>query len=326
MLTDRIAQALALAVKAHDGQNRKATSIPYIAHPMGTASIALEYGADEEQVIAALLHDAVEDGGPSYAIRIRELFGDRVATIVDGCTDGVPDENGQKSDWEVRKRTYLAHLESASSDVLLVSGSDKLHNVRAIVEDLHSIGLQVYDRFSASKHQTLWYYDSLAKIYESRGTPISKALRKAVDSMLRLSISKVDQQTIQSYMETNYQVEGPTHFILTVGHESDELLDLYKKLSVKSCAFITAFNPWSIPLSDEENIIREQRLVDFLRTKGYHSVPGIGTHPSNSWPGERSQMVWGISKSQAREIAAEFHQNAFVWAGQDRIPELILLR
>lgn len=89
MLTDRIAQALALAVEAHDGQKRKGTQIPYIAHPMGVASIALEHGADEEQAMAALLHDAVEDGGPEYALRIREQFGPRVADIVQGCTDGV---------------------------------------------------------------------------------------------------------------------------------------------------------------------------------------------------------------------------------------------
>jgi (p)ppGpp synthase/HD superfamily hydrolase len=91
MLTDRIAHALALAVEAHDGQKRKGTSIPYISHPMGVASIALEHGADEDQAMAALLHDAVEDGGFEYAQRIREQFGDRVADIVQGCTDGVPD-------------------------------------------------------------------------------------------------------------------------------------------------------------------------------------------------------------------------------------------
>jgi len=217
MLTDKIAKALVLAVEAHDGQKRKETSIPYIAHPMGVASIALEHGADEEQAMAALLHDAVEDGGASYAGRIRDLFGDRVADIVAGCTDGVPDEKGQKSAWEVRKRAYLEHLKSANSDVLLVSGSDKLHNARAIVEDLLNVGLKVYDRFSASKQQTLWYYESLTEIYESRGTPIAKALRATVDSIKRLTESKIDSQTIQAFVETEYQVEGSAHFVLVVG-------------------------------------------------------------------------------------------------------------
>jgi (p)ppGpp synthase/HD superfamily hydrolase len=96
MLTERIAHALALAIEAHDGQKRKGTEIPYIAHPMGVASIALDHGADEDQAMAALLHDAVEDGGQHYAKIIRDQFGDRVADIVDGCTDGVPDTNGIK--------------------------------------------------------------------------------------------------------------------------------------------------------------------------------------------------------------------------------------
>ena len=188
MLTDKIAQALALAVEAHDGQNRKGTTIPYIAHPMGVASIALDHGADEEQAMAALLHDAVEDGGAEYAERIRTKFGDRVADIVAGCTDGVPDASGRKPPWQARKQAYLDHLKLASDDVLLVSSSDKLHNARAIVEDLLNIGQRVFDRFSASKEQTLWYYESLAQIFESRGTKTAKAVRSAVDEMKRLSL------------------------------------------------------------------------------------------------------------------------------------------
>ena len=183
MLTDKIAQALALAVEAHDGQKRKGTSIPYIAHPMGVASIALDHGADEEQAMAALLHDAVEDGGAEYAERIRTKFGDRVADIVAGCTDGVPDASGRKPPWQARKQAYLDHLKSASDDVLLVSSSDKLHNARAIVEDLLNIGQKVFDRFSASKEQTLWYYESLAQIFEARDTKTAKAVRSAVDEM-----------------------------------------------------------------------------------------------------------------------------------------------
>jgi GTP pyrophosphokinase len=187
MLTDKIASALALAVEAHNGQKRKGTCIPYVAHPLAVASISLEHGADEELAMAALLHDAVEDGGASYAGRIRDQFGDRVAEIVAGCTDGVPDASGQKPPWQQRKQAYLDHLRLASDDVLLVSSADKLHNARAIVEDLLSIGQKVFDRFSASKEQTLWYYESLAQIFELRGTPVARALRGAVNEMKRLS-------------------------------------------------------------------------------------------------------------------------------------------
>ena len=151
------------------------------------ASIALDHGADEEQAVAALLHDAVEDGGAHYAERIRTKFGNRVADIVAGCTDGIPDASGRKPPWQARKQSYLNHLKSASDDVLLVSSSDKLHNARAIVEDLLNIGETVFDRFSATKEQTLWYYESLAQIFELRGTPVARALRGAVNEMKRLS-------------------------------------------------------------------------------------------------------------------------------------------
>ncbi len=186
MLTHRLAEALAMAIEAHGDQKRKGTEIPYVSHLLAVAAIALEHGADEEQAIAALLHDAVEDGGAHYALRIREAFGDRVADIVDGCTDGVLDANGKKEDWELRKKRYLAHLSMASDDVLLVSGSDKLHNARCIVSDLDRIGTAVFDRFSASKKETLWYYDELASIHTQRQTPVAAALRQAVDQMHRV--------------------------------------------------------------------------------------------------------------------------------------------
>ena len=187
MLSERLSQALALAIEAHNGQFRKETTIPYIAHPMAVASIALEYGADEDQAMAALLHDAVEDGGAKYAEVIRSKFGDRVADIVNGCTDGVPDNNGIKPPWKQRKESYIAHLKSAPDDVLLVSGSDKLHNARAIVSDLQNIGVRVFDRFSSSKEQTLWYYQSLADIFKTRNTPTAKALSETVAQMHALS-------------------------------------------------------------------------------------------------------------------------------------------
>jgi (p)ppGpp synthase/HD superfamily hydrolase len=187
MLTERLSKALALAIEAHDGQLRKETTIPYIAHPMAVAAIALEYGADEDQAMAALLHDAVEDGGAKYAEVIRSKFGDRVADIVNGCTDGVPDNNGIKPPWKQRKESYIAHLKSAPDDVLLVSGSDKLHNARAIVSDLQNIGNRVFDRFSSSKEQTLWYYQSLADIFKTRNTPTAKALSETVAQMHALS-------------------------------------------------------------------------------------------------------------------------------------------
>jgi (p)ppGpp synthase/HD superfamily hydrolase len=186
MLTERFSQALYLALQAHQNQKRKGTNIPYIAHPLGVASIALEYGADEDQAMAALLHDAIEDGGNQYAQEIRKQFGNRVADIVEGCTDGIPNASGEKEAWQPRKERYLVHLKNASEDVLLVSGSDKLHNARAIVEDLVRIGSAVFERFTATQEQTLWYYDTLASIYRERETPTAKALTDTVNRMRKL--------------------------------------------------------------------------------------------------------------------------------------------
>lgn len=187
MLTERISQALALAIEAHTGQKRKGTDIPYVAHPMGVASIALDHGADEEQAMAALLHDAIEDGGAQYAKLIREKFGDRVADIVEGCTDGIPDASGKKAPWKIRKEQYLEHLKDATDDVLLVSGSDKLHNARAIVEDLLKIGPAVFNRFTATQEQTIWYYETLAEVFSQRGAPMAKVLSNEVARMKQLA-------------------------------------------------------------------------------------------------------------------------------------------
>lgn len=192
MLTQRFAQGLELAVRAHDGQVRKGTSIPYVAHPMGVASIALEYGADEDQAIAALLHDAVEDGGAHFEQEIRDRFGARVAGIVMGCTDGVPNAAGHKPLWKQRKEKYLAHLEQADNQTLLVSGADKLHNARAILADLHTVGEAVFDRFTASKEETLWYYTSLAAIFSRRGVPVAAALADTVSQMRAYKQEKVN--------------------------------------------------------------------------------------------------------------------------------------
>lgn len=187
MLTKRISEALALAVEAHAGQLRKGTEIPYVSHVMGVASLALDFGADEDQAIAALLHDVLEDGGPHFAAVIAEQFGQRVLSIVQGCTDGVPDASGQKADWHVRKRSYLAHLADASDDVLLVSGSDKLHNARAILSDLQTIGPVVWERFSTKKDGTLWYYRSMVDVFTNRRSPIADQLARTVNEICKLA-------------------------------------------------------------------------------------------------------------------------------------------
>ena len=166
-LSDRFDQALAYAAVIHAGQMRKATQIPYIAHLLGVTSIALEYGADEAAAIAALLHDAGEDaGGIGRIADIRARFGDKVAAIVEGCTDAV---TIPKPPWRGRKEQYIAHLESADASTILVSASDKLYNTRAILRDLRREGDAAFDRFNGKKDGTLWYYRSLVTAFRKHG-------------------------------------------------------------------------------------------------------------------------------------------------------------
>jgi (p)ppGpp synthase/HD superfamily hydrolase len=179
MLTERFGEALAFANEVHRGQLRKGTQVPYIAHLMGVASIALNFGADEDEAIGALLHDAVEDqGGPPMLEEIRRRFGPRVAEIVDGCTDSW---TTPKPPWLPRKRAYIDHVRSASASVRLVSAADKLYNVRAIVRDYRRVGDAVWLRFSASPADVLWYYQSLAEIFsQGRDDAIGGELKRAV--------------------------------------------------------------------------------------------------------------------------------------------------
>ena len=182
----RYSQALALAAKAHEGQARKGTAIPYIVHPVGVAALVAQHGGDEDQQIAALLHDVLEDGGPDFQPQVA-AFGERVLHMVMGCTDAMPDANGAKAPWEERKRAYLNHLMAADSDTLLVSGCDKLYNARAILDDLRTIGPAVFERFSAGQAGTLWYYGQLSHVFERRGAPMSAALHDTVSEMGRLA-------------------------------------------------------------------------------------------------------------------------------------------
>jgi (p)ppGpp synthase/HD superfamily hydrolase len=152
MLSDRFTQALILATELHATQVRKGTTIPYISHLMGVSSLVLEHGGDEDEAISALLHDAVEDrGGAATLERIRGQFGDRVAAIVEGCTDT---QQTPKPPWKERKEAYLKHLHHASTSVCLVSAADKLHNARAILTDLHTYGNALWARFSGGEMES----------------------------------------------------------------------------------------------------------------------------------------------------------------------------
>ena len=168
-LTARFERALTFAAQLHVDQVRKGTDIPYMAHLLGVASLVLEYGGGEDEAIAALLHDAVEDqGGPATRARIQALFGRTVADIVDGCTD--TDET-PKPPWRARKEAYLAHLPTAAPAVLLVSAADKLYNATSILRAYRDVGADVWSRFSAGRGEQLWYYRALVTAFRTAGAP-----------------------------------------------------------------------------------------------------------------------------------------------------------
>lgn len=185
-LTERFDAALAYASAAHRTQFRKGIMIPYLSHLMGVASIALENGADEDQAIAVLLHDAVEDqGGAPRLADIRTRFGDRVADIVDHCTDT---DVEPKPAWRPRKEAYIDHLSSVPKDALEVSLADKTHNAGAMVADLHCHGDQLWARFNGGREGSLWYYQSLSdRFKEMLPRPGAERLARLVDEMERLS-------------------------------------------------------------------------------------------------------------------------------------------
>ena len=167
-LGPRFERAFLFAAEKHAGQVRKASTTPYIAHLMGVASLALEFGGDEDISIAALLHDVVEDcGGAAMLREVKRRFGTRVAKIVDGCTDS---DTFPKPPWRERKENYLRHLKSADADTRLVSAADKLNNVRSILSDYREVGESIWERFNGRREGTLWYYRALLKEFQ-RGKP-----------------------------------------------------------------------------------------------------------------------------------------------------------
>lgn len=160
----RLAEAFAMALARHRDQTRKGTDIPYLTHPLAVSALVGESGGSEDEMIAALLHDAVEDGGGRLLLNeIEEKFGRPVAEIVEGCTEEFP-ENG-KSPWLERKQASLTRFAEAPLTVLRVTCADKLHNAQMIARDLKAQGPAVFERFKGDRDGTLWYYRSLARLF-----------------------------------------------------------------------------------------------------------------------------------------------------------------
>ncbi len=167
IITNRYQEALQFAYELHHQQTRKGSSIPYLSHLEGVASIVWKNGGTETEAIAALLHDAAEDqGGLATLKRIESKFGKEVAQIVADCSDTFEEK---KPDWLTRKQNYINSLPNHSPSTLLVSAADKLDNIRDINREYDEVGEELWSKFTGTKEQTIWYYRSLAEIYVKHG-------------------------------------------------------------------------------------------------------------------------------------------------------------
>ncbi len=181
-MTHRFTDALAYAVALHDGQRRRLSGAPYVAHLLGVAALVLEHGATEDEAIAALLHDAVEDqGGLATRAAIAERFGEPVAALVEGCSDchTVP-----KPPWRERKERYVAHLRHAPASIRLICAADKLHNARSLLAEYRRLGDAVWEHFHGRRDGTLWFYRNVVDALRAADRrPLVEELARAVEQL-----------------------------------------------------------------------------------------------------------------------------------------------
>ncbi|MXY69878.1 MAG: HD domain-containing protein [Acidobacteriia bacterium] len=184
-MTERFSSALAYANDLHRHQRRKGSAVPYVSHLLSVAALVMEAGGSEDECIAALLHDAVEDqGGAGTADEIRHRFGAEVARIVEACSE----DKGAGRTWTERKRSAVSKVAGMDASARLVLTADKLHNIRSVVSEHAKIGDAVWWRFGGGREGTLWYYRAMADaIAGAGGSRLLRELRAAVDNLEALA-------------------------------------------------------------------------------------------------------------------------------------------
>jgi hypothetical protein len=189
----RFRDAVHFAAVLHEQDVRKGTDVPYVSHVMAVASLVMENGGDEDQAIAALLHDALEDHPAEVTAELLEhRFGQTVANLVTGSSDGLPGGPREATTWRARKEGYLKHLRNVEPSVLLVSLADKVHNARSMVRDLSTTARpdEFWGRFNSASSEQLWYYGQLAEIFNERlPGPLAAELMQLVDAMRHAEVS-----------------------------------------------------------------------------------------------------------------------------------------
>lgn len=188
-MTQRFVEAIQLAYTLHANQTRKSPfHIPYIGHLLRVAGLTIEYQADEDTAIAALLHDAVEDqGGMETAQLIREKFGDRVAGFVLDCSDSARPKSEKKAPWKMRKEAYIKHLLVEPPESRLISACDKLDNLRCSISSYRVQGPSFWNNFNKSQDDFLWYYMTIIDVLEEVGNcPALDDLKDAYTQFVQL--------------------------------------------------------------------------------------------------------------------------------------------
>jgi (p)ppGpp synthase/HD superfamily hydrolase len=174
-------EALRMAARAHRSQVRKGTDLPYITHPVHVSAILQRHGFPRDTVIAALLHDVVEDQDVSLA-EIETSFGTVVAEIVDALSEDKSDAAGETRPWHVRKAEAVDKIRNGSSAAAAVKAADVLHNAQSILYDLRQDGSKVWKRFNRGPEQMLGYYGRIAVLVRTKlgGHPLVHELEAAL--------------------------------------------------------------------------------------------------------------------------------------------------
>jgi (p)ppGpp synthase/HD superfamily hydrolase len=207
-LSTRYDDALAYASRHHREQLRKGSRVPYLTHLMSVSALVLEHGGGEDQAIAGLLHDAVEDAprgtGGAVLAEIRSRFGDDVAEIVRACSDGLDADGNRRGTWAERKIAYIKALPGKPVEALVVTAADKTHNGLCIAADVRRYGQDFWSTFNASRDELLWYYTSVERAVAERlpDHSITVALRQAVDELV--AAAGADRASVATELPTRH--------------------------------------------------------------------------------------------------------------------------
>ncbi len=295
--SDRFTRAFETAHQLHRHQLRKGTPNSYLSHILAVTALVIENGGDEDEVIAALLHDGPEDAGGRQTLEeIREEFGDGVADIVEHCTDAFEDP---KPEWWTRKLGYHEKLRNASASALLVSVADKVHNAEATAEDLRTLGPGVWDRFKEGRDGPLWNYARLLEIYREKSPSGSRdlvdRLERALDSLFESEAEKV----LARFFDPSS--------LMPAGSPT---------LRVVSGAVCTG----------KSRFIREQLNSGYVHLDAPRIFLAMCRGQVLDFPGELEEKMEGLGRSVARRAIEERRNIVVELIGQDNKPLELMLK